>query len=248
MYLLHVFQYKFATDLACATRNGRDKSLGSKRGAGTASETTIQRWRREKKLRRIDGVRSTLHNPIPEKFGELQIIHSLKDIFEHFEDVQINSIIPEIENFEFVNSKLGKVAGRSVLSDQQQHKFTNDPKIHMNIDGPEKPPEFDLLEPVSQYSFEPSLEQLNFMEGLCVTQAQSNLYEEETREQADIQKWHDLRAQRFSSTKFKEVCTRRADYESLAARQLKKTIQTAAMRHGINTVEEAAAAYADIRV
>ena len=109
---------------------------------------------------------------------------------------------------------------------------------------PEKPPEFDLPEPVSQYSFEPSLEQLNFMEGLCVTQAQSNLYEEETREQADIQKWHDLRAQRFSSTKFKEVCTRRADYESLAARQLKKTIQTAAMRHGINTVEEAAAAYA----
>ena len=121
-------------------------------------------------------MRSTLHNPIPEKFGELQIIHSLKDIFEHFEDVRINSIIPEIENFEFVNSKLGKVAGRSVLSDQQQHKFTNDSKIHMNIDGPEKPPEFDLPEPVSQYSFEPSLEQLNFMEGLCVTQAQSNLY------------------------------------------------------------------------
>ena len=118
----------------------------------------------------------------------------------------------------------------------------------MNIDAPEKPPEFDLPEPVSQYSFEPSLEQLNFMEGLCVTQAQSNLYEEEIREQADIQKWHDLRAQRFSSSKFKEVCTRRADYESLAARQLKKTIQTAAMRHGINTVEEAAAAYADIRV
>ena len=102
----------------------------------------------KKKLRRIDGVRSTLHNPIPEKFGELQIIHSLKDIFEHFEDVQINSIIPEIDNFEFVNSKLGKVAGGSVLSDQQQQKFTNDPKIHMNIDGPEKPPEFDLPEPV----------------------------------------------------------------------------------------------------
>lgn len=84
------------------------------------------------------------------------------------------------------------------------------------------------------------------MEGLCVTQAQSNLNEEETREQADTQKWHDLRAQRLSSSKFKEVCTRMADYESLAAGQLKKTIQTAAMKHGINTVEEAAAAYADI--
>ena len=38
-----------------------------------------------------------------------------------------------------------------MLSDQQQQKFTNDPKIHMSIDGPEKPPEFDLPEPVSQY-------------------------------------------------------------------------------------------------
>ena len=62
------------------------------------------------------------------------------------------------------------------------------------------------------------------MEGLCVTQAQSNLYEEETLEQADTQKWHDLRAQRLSSHKLKEVCTRRTDFESLVARQLKKTI------------------------
>lgn len=61
------------------------------------------------------------------------------------------SIIPETDNFEFVNSKLGKVASGSVLSDQQQQKFTNDPKIHMNIDGPEKPPVLDLPEPVSQY-------------------------------------------------------------------------------------------------
>ena len=38
-----------------------------------------------------------------------------------------------------------------MLSDQQKQKFTNDPKIHMSIDGPEKPPEFDLPEPVSQY-------------------------------------------------------------------------------------------------
>ena len=49
--------------------------------------------------------------------------------------MQINSVIPETDNLEFFNSKLGKVAGGSVLSYQQQQKFTNDPKIHMNIDG-----------------------------------------------------------------------------------------------------------------
>ena len=34
-------------------------------------------------------------------------------------------------------------------------------------------------------------------------------------------------------------------FESLAVRQLKKTVQTAAMKHCINTEEKAASAYAD---
>ena len=104
--------------------------------------------------------------------------------------MQINSVIPETDNLEFVNSKLSKVAGGLVLSYQQQQKFTKDP------------------EHGSLYSFVPSLEQLNFMEGLCVTQAQSNLYEEETLEQADTQKWHDLRAQRLSSHKLRGLHTK----------------------------------------
>ena len=102
-----------------------------------------------------------------------------------------------------------------------------------------------MLRGHSNYTFVPTLAELNFAEGLSVSQAQSCLYEEETREQSDTQKWHDLRAQRLSSSKFKDVCARRADFESLAVRQLKKTVQTAAMRHGINTEEEAASAYAD---
>ena len=199
----------------------------------------------KKKARRVDGVRSTLYNPIPEQFGNLQIIDSMKDIFKQFDDMQINSILPESDNLDFVNSKLGKVAGGSVISYQQRQIITNDPKIHMNVDGPEKPPAFDLPVLENQYEFVPTLEELNFIDGLRVSQAQSCLYEEETREQSDTQKWHDLRAQRLSSSKFKDVCARRAGFESLAARQLKKTVQTAAMRHGINTEEEAASAYAD---
>jgi len=41
-----------------------------------------------KKLRRIDGVRSTLYNPIPEQFGKPKIINSVKDM-------QINIIVSE---------------------------------------------------------------------------------------------------------------------------------------------------------
>ena len=46
---------------------------------------------KKKRVCKIDGIQSTLYNPIPEKFGELQIIHSMKDIFKQFEDLQINS-------------------------------------------------------------------------------------------------------------------------------------------------------------
>lgn len=115
----------------------------------------------------------------------------------------------------------------------------------MNIDGPENPPPFDVPSLGNHYLFVPTLAEINFVEGLSVSIAQFSLYEEETREQSDTQKWHDLRAQRLSSNKFKDVCTRRADFESLAVRQMKKTVQTAAMKHGINTEEKEASAYAD---
>ena len=199
----------------------------------------------KKKARRMDGVRSTLYNPIPEQFGEPKIIESMRDIFKQYDDMQINSIVPETDALDFVDSKLGKVACGSVISYQQRLNTTNDPKIHMNIDGPEHPPPFDVPSLENNYSAVPTLAEINFIEGLCVSLAQCGLYEEETREQSDTQKWHDLRAQRLSSSKFKDVCVRKADFESLAVRQLKKTVQTAAMKHGIETEEEAASAYAD---
>ena len=40
-------------------------------------------------------------------------------------------------------------------------------------------------------------------------------------------------------------CTRKADFELLAAEQLKKTIQTVAMRYGIDIEEDTVAAHAD---
>ena len=43
------------------------------------------------------------------------------------------------------------------------------------------------------------------------------------------------------------MCVRKADFEFLAVRQQKKTVQTAAMKQGIDTEEEAASAYADRR-
>ena len=46
-----------------------------------------------------------------------------------------------------------------------------------------------------------------------------NLYDNETPNQAD---W----AQRMTASKFKDVCSRKKDFESLAGRLMKKTIKT----------------------
>ena len=83
-----------------------------------------------------------------------------------------------------------------------QLSHTNSAKVHMNIDGPENPPAFDVPSLENHYSAVLTLAEINFIDGLGVSLAQSCLYEEETREQSDTQKWHELRAHRLSSSKF----------------------------------------------
>ena len=58
----------------------------------------------KKKIRRLDGVQSTLYNPIPEHFGLPKIIDSMRDIFKQYEDMQVNSIVPETDSLDYVNS------------------------------------------------------------------------------------------------------------------------------------------------
>ena len=82
--------------------------------------------------------------------------------------MQINSIITETNCLDFVDSKLGKVACGSVISYQQCQNTTNDPKIHMDIDGPENPPAFDVPSLGNYYQFVPTSAEMNFIEGLSV--------------------------------------------------------------------------------
>lgn len=52
----------------------------------------------KKEVHRIDVVRSTLYNPIPEQFGRPKIIDSMKDIFKTYKDMQIKRTVPETNN------------------------------------------------------------------------------------------------------------------------------------------------------
>ena len=112
-------------------------------------------------------------------------------------------------------------------------KLSNKPKVHINIEAPD-PPSF-TLPPVNQtYSTVLTMSQQHFIDGLKLSLGQADLYEKETQNQADDKLWHELRAQRLTASKFKDVCCRKKDFELLAERFMKKTIQTAAMKYGID--------------
>lgn len=70
--------------------------------------------------------------------------------------------------------------------------------------------------------------------------------EEETRLQNNSTVWHEVRSQRLTASNFKRVCSRRADFESLASELQRKSIQTQAMKRGIELEPVAAKLYCDV--
>lgn len=70
--------------------------------------------------------------------------------------------------------------------------------------------------------------------------------ERETRLQSDSKVWHSFRADRITSSVFKQVIARIADSDSLTARLLKKNIQTKVMKYSIEHEPIAARHYANL--
>lgn len=82
--------------------------------------------------------------------------------------------------------------------------------------------------------------------GLVVTQAVAIQLEIETREQSHSKTWHKVRANRLTSSSFKRICSRVADYNVLAANLKKKIVQTKVMKRGLELEPVAAAEYQDL--
>ena len=194
--------------------------------------------------KRSDGIRSNLYNPIPNGIGDLVVVEKLRTAIKNFPSVQLHSALPASNDVCKVSCKFGNVPKGSMLSYQQRVKLSNKPKVHINIEAPD-PPSF-TLPPVNQtYSTVLTMSQQNFIDGLKLSLGQANLYEKETQNQADDKLWHELRAQRLIASSRMSV-TAKKDFELLAGRFMKKTIQTAAMKYGIDNEENAATSYADI--
>ena len=192
-----------------------------------------------KKKRKVTGVNSKLYKPFRQPLRSLNMPKALIPIFEeHDPKPGYLRIWPDDgEDVPLVASKFGDVPKGSVLAYQQPL-----PKI-MPDPNAAHAPEF-VLPVLPCPSIVLSERQQLFYESLSISREQSIEYEVLTREQSSSRDWHRLRKNRLTASNFKSVCSRRSDHESLSARFLKgKTVQTAAMKYGIQHEDDAAQFY-----
>ncbi|XP_016115987.1 uncharacterized protein [Sinocyclocheilus grahami] len=80
---------------------------------------------------------------------------------------------------------------------------------------------------------------------MTVTPSDAEALEIETRVQSDSKIWHRVRSQRLTSSTFKRIVSRVADFSTLATsmQKQKRSVQTQAMKRGLELEPDAAAQY-----
>lgn len=147
---------------------------------------------------------------------------------------------------ELVSCRFGEVPKGSLLSYQLPVVSDSTDNVIVLSDVPSQPPfTFPDLSPFVQ-SFLPVTDYLqNTFSSLEVSGAMSREFEEATRSQSSIEDWHRLRKNRITASKFKRICSRRSNFDSLATQFLSnRTVTTSSMRFGIENEPVAAEMYA----
>ena len=189
---------------------------------------------------------SLLYNPVNTDFLNSSLMEGLQQFSLLNNTCQIGHVIPN--NFETIETKVttfGSVYVGSTLAHQLLM-----PKSDGSIVKIKNAPEFPCLPLLTHnltcpLSLALSCNKSIFMEGLDLTIAQCQGIEGTTRSQSDCPEWHKLRQSRITSSVFKDVISRRQDFESLANRFLvNKKIVTTAMKHGITNAANAVLEYA----
>ena len=199
-----------------------------------------------KRKRVSEGISSNVYcpvsQPIPSTVFSSQLVKQLRSIQS---DAQILNVLPAIPCPPSCTSKFGPVPPGSVLSYQQ--KVIEDTGDIINHSLHPTFLDFPFPQQPATYHVVLSNAEQDMFSGLHVTHDISKELETETRQQSMNKTWHDVRRYRLTSSVFKQICSRKADFESLATRMLKKcNIQTAAMKYGIEHEPEVAKLYSDI--
>ncbi|XP_070549356.1 uncharacterized protein [Ptychodera flava] len=202
--------------------------------------------RKNSQKRTVGAVSSKLYNPIrnyPDYDGLVALHHSFS-----YSDLLISkALLPNYDNIDKVDTQFGPVPVGSVLS--YQHPISPADTI-LKI---ENAPEFPLL-PLenyiipSQYSFVFSEKELEYYNGIAINREDSIIIEQSTRKQSECHEWFQFRQPRLTASQFKNICSRKGNFETLAHRlKNAKLIQTPAMKYGLDHENDAVNAYVNER-
>lgn len=120
------------------------------------------------------------------------------------------------------------------------------------ISSPSNPtddfPVFPLPPQPSTFSTVLTKDQMEYYNDMMVSKSEAEALEKETRQQSSNNIWHRIRSPRLTSSSFKRVYSRKADFELLATsmQRKKKTVQTKAMKRGLELEPVAAAQYTEV--
>lgn len=195
-----------------------------------------------------EGIASTMYNPVRTPLSEISLP---KQLCPYFASVPERSR-PQYANLWSVDAELplfdsqyGLVPKGSLLS-YQQPKVKDDGVSCILDPSVPPPPPFtfrDFSFHLQGYLPLPEAKFLRFS-ALYVTLEQSCEYEENTRLQSASSQWFVLRKHRITATSFKRIDSRRGNFEKLAKDlTVTKSVQTAAMKHGIDNEPIAAMSY-----
>ena len=190
------------------------------------------------------GTRSTLYNPIKKPLCEINFTTALKPAL-YASDVHPQIIELWEEQPPLVNCAFGQVPKGSLLSYQAPVQVKCDQGVQHIMDGPACG---SVVPPVlaRNYCWVATADELDFIQGLQVSNADSAAYEKATRLQSVCPDWHALRKNRLTASNFKAVASRAKNFEVLAKRfSTRRNIQTAAMQYGVDHEDEACQAYAN---
>ena len=195
-----------------------------------------------KRKREQPGIKSKLYNPVTVPLLSIGLKEKLlPSMLTHAPMPQWTQLWSANSEPRIVDSAYGPVPYGSLIAVQCKKIPQEVPRV-----GPESPPPFQLpeLAPLKQ-SYFPLLErQQVLLSSLCVFPEESQQYQLDTQDQNRNQEWHNLRKQRRTASIFKDITSRRGNYQKLAADLLKRRVpKTAAVRFGLENESEAAREY-----
>ena len=230
------------------TRGIRAEAVKSIKFQSPVEKSRKRKWSQVKDRKQIECVKPKIYNPVREELCNVpsQFATSLRSSLLLFEDkLQIFKILPSsYDELPKVDTEYGQVYKGSTLANQN---LPNGPRSILANANEKLCPDFNFPQLECQFVNVLSHDETETYETFVVTPELCREYEKLTRGQSASEDWRQLRKFRLTSSKnFKQVASRKRDFERLTQSMLnEKVVQTAAMKYGLEHENEAAKAYVD---